>query len=558
MRCGAVLALLAGIAALRALAISRAPFNWDELALFDSVARTLRDGVLRSGGRPGLAQILVMPLVEGCRDEARVAQIARGIWLVVTSAYLAGVFALLMELLRDRKHRVHDACLGVALLALVPAFLEWSLQVRTDHLALCGAAWGGVALLRSERRPGLALFAGLCFGLGWISSQKLAYAAALGGLLAASRLLASRSFEAQREAWRAGLAVSGFGTVLLVFRAVVMWLFTLPESHAARQLLGPQLEAAHGRVFPFYRMTIGYSQYADMLPTLVPHALLLAGLVAVTAIGWRGRRAGWLATAWAVLALGAAVGIYHAAAFAYFWMTLGLFPAVAGAIAAGEIRERLLAARPRWLAAAAVALWAALLVPAALESALLLRDRQAVQRDSLAFLHRNFAPEQTGFHPEGGPFCATPHGLGIYFSQRIFREFAGDERARHAAAVERYFRTKPVHYIVQSFRLNQFPPELRQFFADHYQPYRGAVFVAGSHLSAGAESFELLIGGRYRWLPRTGPHPVEVDGAAIAPGGVVTLAAGAHAARLPAGAAGMLVLAVEDPPGKAPISFYGG
>ena len=559
LRFAGAAALLLAIAALRAAAIPRTPFNWDELALFDSVARTLRDGVLRSGGRPGLAQLLVMPLVEGCSDEARVAQLARYAWLVITSVYLAGVFALLFELLRERRHRVHDACLGVALLALVPAFLDWSLQVRTDQLALCGAAWGGVALLRSERKPGLALFAGLCFGLGWISSQKLAYGAALAGLLALSRLLAQRSFVAQREAWRAGLTLAGFGTVLLVFRALVMWLFTLPDTHAALHVLGPQVGTAHQFVFPFYRATIGYSQYVDMLPTLAPHALLIAGLLAMSVARRRdGSGAGWLATAWGVLALGTAVGAYHAAAFAYFWMTLGLFPAVAGALAAGEIREWLLASRPGWLRAAAAALWVALLVPAALESALLLRDRQAVQRDALAFVHRNFAPEQTGFHPEGAPFCATPQGLGTYFSQRIFREFAGEERARHTAEVERYFRTRPVHYVLQSFRLNQFPPELRGFIAEHYQPYRGAVFVAGQRLEADANAFELLIGGRYRWLPFDGAQPAQVDGALLAPGQVVTLVAGDHAAHLPSGPGGMLVFAVEDPPGDGPVSFYGG
>ena len=561
LRIAGAAALLLAIAALRAAAIPRAPFNWDELALFDSVTRTLRDGVLRSGGRPGLAQILVMPLVEGCRDEARVGQLARGAWLAITAVYLAGVFALLFELLRGRRHRVHDACLGVALLALVPAFLEWSLQVRTDQLALCGAVWGGVALLRSERKPGLALCAGLCFGLGWASSQKLAYGAALAGALAVSRLLAQRSFTLQRDGWRASLTVAGFGTVLLCYRALVMWVFTLPENHAARHLLGPQLEAAHGNVFPFYRATIGYSQYLAMLPTLVPHALLLLGLAAATALVWRGGRgdrgAALLATAWGVLALGLAVGAYHAAAFAYFWMTLGLFPAVAGALAAGEIRERLLASRPGWGLPLAAALWIALLVPAGFESALLLRDRQAVQRDSLAFVHRNFAPDQQGFHPEGGAFCATPHPLGIYFSQRIFREFAGEGRETRSAEVERHFRNRPVHYLLQSFRLNQFPPELRKFFADHYQPYRGAVFVAGRRLAPDASSFELLIDGRYRWLPFDGAHPALVDGEALAPGQVVTLSAGPHAARLPAGAAGLLVLAVEDPPGPAPVSFYG-
>ncbi|MGH0033103.1 MAG: hypothetical protein ACQGVC_25210, partial [Myxococcota bacterium] len=217
-----VFAGLLGVVALRALAVARAPFNWDEFALFDSVARSLEDGVLRSGGRPGLTQLLVMPLVEGCRDEVRVAQWARGLWVVITLGYVTGLYALLHEWLRDTRHRVHDAILGVALLALLPVFLEWSIQVRTDQIALAAAVWGGFALLRSERNPGLALAAGLAFGVGWLSSQKLAYAAALAGLLAAGRLFTRGDFDLQRDAWRAALTLAGFATVLLCFRSFLM------------------------------------------------------------------------------------------------------------------------------------------------------------------------------------------------------------------------------------------------------------------------------------------------------------------------------------------------
>jgi hypothetical protein len=556
-----VAALLTGFAALRIAAVSRAAFNWDELALFDGVARTLQDGVLRSGGRPGLTQLLVMPLVEACTDEARVGRLARGLWLLVTTAYLAGVYALLFELLRDRPRRVHDACLGVALLALVPAFLEWSLQVRTDQIALVGAVWGGFALLCSQRQPGLALLAGLLFGIGWLSSQKLAYAAALVGLLAVGRLGVERSFELRREGWRAVLAIAGFGTVLLCFRALAMWLFTLPEAHAARHVLGPPVASAHQHAFPFYRSTIGYSQYAAMLPSLVPHFVLAAGLVLASASAWRRERGiGRLGLAWAVLALGAVVGLYHAAAFAYFWMTLGLFPAVALAIAADEIRERLLAAHPRWLPALTTALWLALLVPAGFSSVLLLRDTQAVQRESLAFVHRNFATDQRGFHPEGGLFCAAPEPSGIWFSQRIYRQFESPARATRAAALESHFRSEPVYYLVESFRLNQFPVELRRFWADNYQPYRGSVFVAGRRLGADGgseESFELLVPGRYRWLPLGEGHTARIDGRTLEPGQVVELADGAHTAALPPGARGVLVLSLGDPPGRAPLAFYG-
>jgi len=554
----AVLLLVVG---LRAATLQRAAFNWDEFALFDSVARTLSDGVLRSGGRPGLAQLLVMPLVEGCRDEMAVGRSARAIWLVVTLASLVGLFVALAELLRGRPHRYHDAALGVGLLALLPVFLEWSIQVRTDQIALLGATWGGVALLRSERTPGLALAAGLAFGIGWLGSQKLAYGALLMALLAAGRLGVGATLVPRRETWRGLLVLAGFGTVLLCFRAFSMWLFTLPETHAAKNLVAPQLASAREVVFPFYRHTIGYGQYAAILPTLVPHLVLGAGLVAATVLAWREhRREGWLALAWAVLALGAAVGLFHAAAFAYFWMTLGLFPAVAGALAIGPVRERLLASHPGWRRPLAVAFWIGLALPAIAAQGLLLRDTQAVQRQSLAFVHRNFAPSHEGFQPEGAVFCAPPQPLGVWFSQTLYRRFEGPYREPQIARLKEHFRAKPVHYLVESFRLNQFPLEVRRFWAEHYQPYRDSVFVAGRRVRGerGEElELELIVSGPYRWLPRSADASLDVDGTPLAPGAVVELSAGRHRARFPVvGGEGLLVLALRDAPASSPLPFY--
>lgn len=560
------LLVLAGVAAvgawlaLRWLTIERVAFHWDEFALFDSVARSVRDGVLRSGGRPGLAQLALMPLVDGCRDEIAVGRGARLLWLGLTSITLAGVFALLAELLRERPQRWRDAALGLALLALLPVFLETSIQVRTDQVALAGAAWGGLLLLRSQRAPGVALSAGLLFGLGWLGSQKLGYGAALMGLLAAGRTLASGDLTPRRGAWRAALALSGFATVLLCYRAFSMWAFTLPETHASQHLVAPQLAAARDFVFPFYRHTIGYGQYAELLPTLIPHGLLLAGLVAASVLAWRRRgELRWLGLAWSVLALGLAVGLFHAAAFRYFWMTLGLFPAVAGALALEPIRRELLAGRPRWQRPAEALLWLALALPALAAQVLLLRDSQDVQLRSLHFVHRNFAEREGGFQPEGAVFCAPPQPLGIWFSQTLYQRFEGPHREAQIAWVERNFRKQPVHYLVQSFRLNQFPLELRRFFAEHYQPYRDSVFVAGSQVrgrSGQALSLELLVPGPYRWLPRDGRTPLRIGDASLAPGARIELDAGTHPARLEGDGEGVLVLAVHDAPATSPLPFY--
>lgn len=577
------LAIAAGLSVLglRLLAVQNVAFNWDELALFDRVARTVAEGVLHTGGRPGLTELVLAPLVAECSDEIAVGRSARALWLGFTLAYLAGVTALLLELLRGRRERLHDAALGVALLGLLPAFLEWSLQVRTDQLALAGGAWGCAALVASRRLPALALAAGLAFGIGWLSSQKLFYLAALGGLLSLVPLLADREWRPGREALRAGLTLAGFGAVWLGFRALVGALFTVPDEHVSTRIVDPVLLEASLDVFEFYRNTIGYAQYRALLPTLGPHAVLLAGLVAATIAGVRhvasrpGRSPGsvWrVSGAWAVLTLGLAVGGFHAAAFSYFWMTLGLFPAVALALGVGPARDWLRARAPHAVAPAAAGLWLALLVPAGIQSLELLRDTQSVQRESLAFVHRNFAPTHQGFHPERGVFCGGGQPLRLWFSQNIYRHFgdpsrSAPERERSAAALLEEFRAKQIHYLVQSFRLNQFPVAVRRFWAENYQPYRGAVFVAGRRLEGrpGPAGLEIIAPGPYRWLPR-GPQGLRIDGREIEPGGIVELAAGAHSvelaasdpnAELPAaGPGGVLVLALAEPPGVAPLPFY--
>jgi hypothetical protein len=316
-------------------------------------------------------------------------------------------------------------------------------------------------------------------------------------------------------------------------------------------------------IFEFYRHSLGFSQYRAMLPTLVPHGLLLAASVAAGILAWR-RRAECgptLLLVFAVLALGAGIAAFHAGAFFYFWMTLGLFPAVAFALALGPLRDALLPAGARPRALAAALLWAALAIPGAVKATRLLADTQGVQRESLAFIRRNFAPSDAGFHPERALFCSPAEApLPLYFSQTIFRDFVGPEKEANLAHMEQRFRREPIKFLVQSFRLNQFPLELRRFWAENYQPYRASVFVAGRRLEGGSgttSGFELIVPGRYRWLPVNAPRPVRIDETLLGAGDVVALAPGPHTAGfLEDATGGMLVLDLPEPPGPAPLPFY--
>jgi hypothetical protein len=204
--------------------------------------------------------------------------------------------------------------------------------------------------------------------------------------------------------------------------------------------------------------------------------------------------------------------------------------------------------------------WAALLLSAGMQASIALGDSQAVQRESLRFVHRNFSPDRAGFHPETALFCGVRQPIGLWFSQRIFRTFEGPQRDSEIAHLIERFRAEPVHYLVQSFRLNQFPEPVRVFWDENYQPYRDSVFVAGRRLRGEAGErgeFELLISAPYRWLPLGNANTIRVDGEKIAPAEVRMLAAGRHTVAFDADQTrGLLVLALGDPPREAPESFY--
>ena len=557
-RIALVCALLA-FAALRIATVYTTAFNWDEFALFEDVALTAQTGELHSAGHPGLPQAALLPLVRDCRDEISVGRSARLAWLALTWSYLAGVFALLYQLLPADRHRAHDAALGTALLGLFPAFLEWSIQVRTDQVALAGGAWGAALLLASRRRPWLAWVAGVALGVGWLGTQKLAYVAALAGLLAAGDLALRTEWRFRREFSRAAGTALGAVLVVVAWRALVSVAFAVETGHSAISGTSPETVRNYLDVFHFYRETIGYSQYHQTLPSLGPHLALLAAMTAAT-LAMDQAHTSRLALAWAVVALGTAVGAFHAAAFAYFLMTLGLFAVVALALALPAIRGAFGSRWPSSVRLATPVVWAALVLGAGMQASLALDDSQSVQRESLRFVHRNFSPDRAGFQPETALFCGVRQPIGLWFSQRIYRTFEGPQRDREVAQLIERFRAEPVHYLVQSFRLNQFPEPVRVFWDENYQAYRGSVFVAGRRLrgEAGERSdVELLIAAPYRWLPLGNANAIRVDGERIAPAETRMLAPGRHTVAFDADQTrGLLVLAVDEPPREAPLSFY--
>ncbi len=555
----AIAVALVAFTAFRIAAVYTAAGNWDEFGLFENASITLETGVLTGGGRPGLAQLALLPLVADCDDEIEVLQRARLLWVFITLAYLVGVGVLAWRCQPERGRSAADAALAVGLLASVPAFLEWSIQVRTDQIALAGGVWGGVALLASKRRPGLALASGMLFGIGFLASQKLLYVAALVALLALAEIDFGRRLRVRREAIRAGLCALGFAACLLAVHQLATQEIQIDRDHT---VLSPSVVRNGLSSFDFYRKTIGWSQYRAMLPTLIPHCVFLAGLAAASLVARRRRTTldPTLAIAWLILILGVAVGSLHAAAFFYFWMTLGLFPAIAFALARRPICELLPRLGPtRRLAIAAF--WLALAGPGAIELIAMLRDTQKIQRDSLDFIHANFERSDAGFHPESALFCrGEGQPLNHFFSADIYRRFGTPGSEPNRARLIQQFRDEPILFILESFRLNQFPLEVRRFWAENYQPYRASVFVAGRRLRGergSSSEFELIAAGEYRWLPSTGPLAIRVDGQLLAAGQVIRLDSGPHVAEFTEDVRdGALLLALEEPPGLPFLPFY--
>ncbi len=186
---------------------------------------------------------------------------ARRLWLGFTIAYLAGIFVPIQHTSPPGPYSSESAIVSVALLALVPVFLRWSLQVRTDQPALMFATWASVVLLGSTRRLVLALTAGVLFALGFVCSQKAAYVGALGFVLLAFQVFSDRKHTLTE--WRRWLAIpplaaASFIVTFVTYRFLVS-LFYEPSAVSLQAGIGS---------FDYYRRTFGYRAYWAMMPTL--------------------------------------------------------------------------------------------------------------------------------------------------------------------------------------------------------------------------------------------------------------------------------------------------
>jgi hypothetical protein len=550
------LVVAAGLVATHLIAVFTENINWDEFALFHRVAAGLRHGRLSGGGRPGFASLLLVPVVRGCVDPMHVAHVARLLWAGFTLAAFGGVFCLVWSVRRGQRDRLEGALLATAALALVPVVVRWSVQVRTDQPALAAGLWGSVLLLASRRRLAWALLAGALWAVGYLCSQKLLYVAGLGGVLAVADVWRHPAGRWRAVIRAAACLLAGFA-VIAIYRYVVGLYLTPPSS-------APGIGAGF-RMFDYYRRFFGWRAYQAMSPTLLPHLGLGVAMMVATYLAFSRRDSarGQLALAWLVGIVGLAVGLFHAGAFPYFWMTLGVFPAVALGIGAPAAYRLLSSSRlaSRWLFSACVGgmvLWGGLAM------ADRLRDTQRPQRDSLGFAGAHFSPRSIGWSPEGALFCTNPpRPMPVLLGDRIKRRFfLSKDPDKAIAKFIAEFPARPVDYLISTFSLELFPMPIREYIYNHYVPYFAHIAVpgAGLHGAAGTSlDFEVIIPGRYRWHPKS-PRDVSllVDGQPLPPRGTVELTAGWHHLTRPQ-AIDVGLLVVDLPAEPDPISdgaFY--
>ena len=86
----------------RVVAIYTQNVHWDEFALLQNAASTAASGELHAGGRPGLAVLLLLPVVSECGDEMFAVHAARLLWLGFTLALACGLAALVLQMSASR------------------------------------------------------------------------------------------------------------------------------------------------------------------------------------------------------------------------------------------------------------------------------------------------------------------------------------------------------------------------------------------------------------------------------------------------------------------------
>jgi hypothetical protein len=237
-------------------------------------------------------------------------------------------------------------------------------------------------------------------------------------------------------------------------------------------------------------------------------------------------------------------------------MTAGLFPALALAMPAG--RPLAMSARWSWtLVVLAILLSAA---QSFRESQEMLQDTQREQRDTLRIVYDSPLRNRRGYQVEGALLCMRdPDPMPIMFSPMIYQRFFGTPQGMQNRAdwIEE-FRSRPIAYMVDSYRLSQFPDEIRDFWSKHYIWYARSLYIAGYDI-AQPRDVDIIVPGRYRWDadPTSPAALLQLGNAVLKPDEEINLPKGslpAHA--IGERARGQLILADLPRPTRDGFPFF--
>lgn len=521
--------------------------SWDEFALLQRVELLSETHRVDGGGRPGALEIMLLPIVTGCRDAIATVHKARILGAAAMLFAILGLFELVRRLRVNSARASHGAWLAVGLWALALPFQRWSIQIRTDQFGALFGVWAIVALLGTRRPAWSAALAGACFGAGFLFTQKVLYLMLLGAIARCVRgPLGSRAqiIAAGREALACTVM---FAVIVIGSRELVSMFLTLP----------PLQRVEHGlRALDDYRRVFGFALHRGLLAASIPHLLATAVLAAASvrallARSWQRQ----LSLAWALLAAGTGVAVFHSGAFPYFWITLGLFPAVALG-ASFDAWSDVFPERVRALTVAMFCL--CLIAPAAIYTLTILDDTQRPQREALRFTAAELGPPRLGFQLEGALLCRKQSDVfKVYFRPHIEAAFAEPGAAGKISAFIQNFRDKPVHFVIDSHMIGFFPKPITEFWQANYLPYRGPVCVVGRALAAGESvRWDVFAPGPYRWLALDAARTaeLEVGGVKLRDRQTIALERGIH--ELHAVDAGWLVYAVHSGPSQTSDAFY--
>jgi hypothetical protein len=145
------------------------------------------------------------------------------------------------------------------------------------------------------------------------------------------------------------------------------------------------------------------------------------------------------------------------------------------------------------------------------------------------------------------------------FSPNIFRHFRVSPQAmQNRADWIGEFRDRPIAYIVDSYRLGQFPEEIRAFWSQHYVWYARSLYVAGFNV-AGTTEVDVIVPGIYRWDPhKASPAAtLRLGGRTLSPGDETALSVGTLSAEaIGENVAGQLILADLPRPTRDGYPFF--